>query len=321
MPNSLKTSVQKILSKISYKLAVASIPVVIPLVANSTFRRWLNAFYQRLNTQQRIFVHGHFAGIFRNTQANPAPGFWNVQFVGRTIRMPLHTKHFWQNWEAAVSIVGHDMDVKDTYASLITSNQRPDLFLDIGANYGTHSMLFLAHNIEAHSFEPNPNCHEYFFEICSINNVVPHLEAVAVGNSDGEVTLMFPEKATWLGRIVDKAKSEVPGEGNIVTCLVKQKTIDDYLDSFSGRKILMKIDTEGNELPVLQGAVRTLEQHKPLVIFECWQGNERKALFEWLSLHRYGIKNLPWSPLEESPFLQIEDFLESRAEDFIAIPR
>ena len=40
-----------------------------------------------------------------------------------------------------VSIVGHDIEVKETYAALIASDHRPTLFLDVGANYGLHSIL------------------------------------------------------------------------------------------------------------------------------------------------------------------------------------
>src|ERR1700722_9247274 len=51
---------------------------------------------------------------------------------------------------------GHDSELKQTYASLIQLEHPPRLVLDIGANYGTHSIIFLSHDIETVSFEPNP---------------------------------------------------------------------------------------------------------------------------------------------------------------------
>ena len=72
--------------------------------------------------------------------------------------------------------------MKKTYAAIVSSSRKPDLFLDVGANYGTHSLLFLAHGIRTWSFEPNARCHPYFIESCGLNAFNPHLEQVAISS-------------------------------------------------------------------------------------------------------------------------------------------
>ncbi|CAA9891487.1 conserved hypothetical protein [Candidatus Methylobacter favarea] len=76
--------------------------------------------------------------------------------------MPLTSERFWLDWDTAVSITGHDIEIKQTYEALIGSSEPPELFIDIGANYGTHSLLFLVHQIKTITFEPNASCHDFF---------------------------------------------------------------------------------------------------------------------------------------------------------------
>jgi hypothetical protein len=65
----------------------------------------------------------------------------------------------WLDWFLALATLGDDSTVKKTYAAIVSSSRKPDLFLDVGANYGTHSLLFLAHGIRTWSFEPNARCY------------------------------------------------------------------------------------------------------------------------------------------------------------------
>lgn len=175
--------------------------------------------------------------------------------------MPLTAERFWLDWDTALSIVGHETEIKDTYLALIGSREAPELFLDIGANYGTYSLLFLTHNIETITFEPNSSCHDYFREICELNGVVGRLEAVALGDSEGFVELAYPEKDTWLGTTDMNIAKSLARRQELVARIVKQKTIDGYLPEFENKSMLIKIDTEGTEYRVLQGGLKAL-QHR-----------------------------------------------------------
>jgi hypothetical protein len=113
----------------------------------------------------------------------------------------LNSKTLWLNWDTAISIVGHDCKIKHFYEQLIKSADKPKCFLDVGANYGTHSILFLANDIRTISFEPNPSCLEYFHKMAELNNLSYEWNNKALSDKCEQVQLTFPEKDTWSGSI------------------------------------------------------------------------------------------------------------------------
>lgn len=122
-------------------------------------RRLLNAVYLRLTPSQRSVFHKEFSKIFRNSSIRASSGSWKVMFANKLIRIPLDSEQFWLDWDTALSVAGQDIEIRETYEALIGSSERPDLSIDIGAHYGTHSLLFLVHQIKTISVEPNTAWH------------------------------------------------------------------------------------------------------------------------------------------------------------------
>lgn len=289
------------------------------VVAIPWSRKLLNDVYFKLSYSQKRLFHEKFSQIFRNKDFRGSDGTWEVIFHGKSILMPLTSKRMWLDWDTAVSIVGHDIEVKKTYEELISSSDPPELFIDIGANYGTHSLLFLVHQIETITFEPNTSCHNLFKEMCELNGVTPQLEAVALGELNGNVELAYPEHDTWFGSTDTEVTEELSPDHDLVTETVEQKTLDKYLPQIGHKKTVIKIDTEGNELAVLRGAVRTLHEIKPKVIFESWDDSERTELFKFFETQKYEIYETPWKPADESQPLKSDEFIASTSSNFIAV--
>jgi FkbM family methyltransferase len=290
------------------------------IIAFSLTRRVLNAVYFQLTPYQRSLFHQKFAKLFRSRFVRGRNGIWKVFFQKKGILMPLTSERFWLDWDSAVSIIGHEIEVKQTYGALIGSSEAPELFIDIGANYGTHSLLFLVHHIKTITFEPNASCHDYFKQICKLNGVIPQLEPVALGEKDGYVELSYPERDTWLGSTNPKVKKKLASTQKLITERVKQKKIDDYVPQIEHYRTLIKIDTEGNELSVLRGAIKTLQGMKPTVIFECWSDSERAELFNFFSSQNYKICHLPWKPMDKTQSLKPNQFIASSSTNFVALP-
>ena len=283
-------------------------------------RRVLNAVYVKLTPFQRNLFYKAFAKIFRNSDLQGRGGSWNVIFADKPILMPLTSERFWLDWDTAVSIVGNDIEVKEAYEALICSPERPELFIDIGANYGTHSLLFLVHQIKTLTFEPNSSCHSYFMGLCKLNHVTPNLEPVALGEEKGYAVLSYPERDAWLGSTNAEVAKNLALTQELTTETVEQKTLDDYLAQIGQKRTLIKIDTEGNELSVLRGATRILRENRPKIIFECWNDGQRTHLFDFFNSLDYRICPGFWNPTDEVQPLTQTQFMASPATNYIAVP-
>lgn len=101
---------------------------------------------------------------------------------------------------------------------------------------------------------------------------------------------------------------------------VELRTLDSYAERLRGsRRLLLKIDTEGNELSVLQGARQVLAEFKPTIIFESLVADEnRPALHACLASFGYSVSDLPLIHGTERSRLSREEFLDSQATNFMA---
>jgi FkbM family methyltransferase len=291
------------------------------VAAHPVPRNLLNAVYLRLTPPQRSLFHCGFAKVFRNELVRGRSGTWAVEFAGGRIRMPLTSERFWLDWDLAVSIVGHDVEIKETYSHLLKSPDPPTVFLDVGANYGTHSLLFLVHGIETISFEPNSSCHAYFEEVCEINNVTPRLIGVVLGKeARGYAHLSYPPRDTWLGSTDVEVIGAFGPRDELKTERVRQQPLDDYLAELRGKRILIKIDTEGSEYGILQGASAVLRELRPVIILECWRSLQRARLFDFLLGNQYRLAKLPWNPAMSTDSLTRAEFIATDMTNFAALP-
>lgn len=293
------------------------------LAARAGSRRVLNGLYGGLSLAQKRRVHRAFGKIFRDRQGLAIDaGQWEVDFLGRRILLPLKPERFWLDWGQALSIIGHDAEVKETYAAFIESVHRPELFIDIGANYGQHSLLFLVHGIRTLTFEPNRHCRDYLSECCLLNGVTARLEAVALGDSHANVELVYPETETWLGSVDPVAQARIVSGNRMLVNRVEQRSLDDYLPLIGEARTLVKIDTEGHELAVLRGAAETLRRIRPHVIVEVLEdAGKRAELLEFLDATDYDLADLPWGPGRPLRRIGRATFLATPATNFLAAPR
>ncbi len=242
-----------------------------------------------------------------------------MRFAGKRLVLPLTATKVWQEWDAAVAILGHDLEIKTTYASLLRSPRRPKLFFDVGANYGLHSLLWLAHGVPTVSFEPNPNCHGYLRRVCQLNHLACDIQALALSDREGETELWFPERETWMGTTDAGVRDSLARELPLLAMKVAQTTIDAFVSRHGCRPDLIKIDTEGNEARVLRGSRETLRSLRPLVIFESWPG-ARDAVMASFEEAGYRIAPLPVRPGLPTGVLQGRSFYEHPGRNFIAFP-
>jgi FkbM family methyltransferase len=246
-------------------------------------------------------------------------GAWTVDFAGRRLVLPLH-RDFPLGWVFAIGFDGYDPEIHALYEALVRGPRPPRVFFDVGASYGLHSLRFLAHGIRAVSFEPNPACHAFLLECCARNRLVPEIHAVAVGARNATVELAVPGHQTYLGTVVDTVKSAWHDRPDVVLRTVPQVTLDGFAEAHGILPDLVKIDAEGSELAILEGAQAVLEQARPLVVLESWpDAEQRSRLFERLAGHHYGLAALSCAP-DAGRALGRSAFLSSPAVNFLARP-
>jgi FkbM family methyltransferase len=148
--------------------------------------------------------------------------------------------------------------------------------LDVGANAGYFAVIAAVaggHGSQVIAFEPNPRLAGMLAASIALNPELNiHVERSAVGDQPGELPLHLASVSRNSG--LSSLRSDLPDTaGGTVT--VPVVTIDDYCARRTLTPDLIKIDVEGFELQVLQGATRTLTETPPgAVICEIAPGRD-----------------------------------------------
>lgn len=152
----------------------------------------------------------------------------------------------------------------ETTAFLQSNLRKGDIYIDIGANIGTTTLVAAKAVGDAgivFCFEPNKRTYKALITNIKKNKFSNILaKQCALGSKEG--TVLFSDKNND-----DMNRVSIGGEGNTVPL----STLDSYTNHINNIR-LMKIDVEGYEMEVLQGAVQTLKKTE-MVFFESIEQN------------------------------------------------
>ena len=142
------------------------------------------------------------------------------------------------------------------------------LVLDVGGNAGVYCVPLAAarQDLTVHAFEPNPVVGRRLLRNLSLNslgNLVMHTEALA--DQPGEASFYRLDDDATLSSL-NRHAAEIHGAPDVAT--VKVETIDRLFSGDPRRVGFIKIDVQGAELRVLEGARDTLRRHRPIVLLE-----------------------------------------------------
>ena len=135
------------------------------------------------------------------------------------------------------------------------------IIVDIGANIGNHAAFFenFIKNEQIVCFEPHPNNFKWLCSNIHSWNTVAY--PLAVGNTEKQVKLVNPLLDSNIGTW---SVSEDPN-GISATMI----SLDYFAQSVGlGEITLIKIDAEGSEVNVLQGAKNVIQKDKPILFLE-----------------------------------------------------
>lgn len=163
---------------------------------------------------------------------------------------------------------------------------RGGTFIDIGAAYGNHSLFFAAccEAERVYAFEPVETLFAHLQENIAANGFT-HIHAynTALGAHTGRVGMTpsnaNPKRGGALMSRVDERGDSVP-----------MQRLDDLLQHENLTEITcIKIDVEGYNLPVLQGAQSTIATYHPAIFCECETPQQFQKVDTFLSALGYRV--------------------------------
>lgn len=116
------------------------------------------------------------------------------------------------------------------------------------------------------AYEPLPVFHS------DLARRFPHVDVrpVALSDVDGETTFTYARDRPWVSGFRQAQHSA--DASRVETITVRTQRLDDHLpDGYIPD--LIKIDVEGAEELVFRGALRTIAQHRPIVVFQHGRGS------------------------------------------------
>lgn len=183
------------------------------------------------------------------------------------------TKYYWKRSDPRTAIAC--LAVMGEYETLETQvlkffAKKATTIIDVGANIGYYVVELSQHlnpNGKIHAFEPVPDSFEQLTRNVELNNISTLINSnqVAVSNFEGSMRLYMPKTS---GSSATSARNLHPNE-KVEKFDVKTTTLDSYAQTHQLATLdLLKIDVEGAELMVIQGALNSIEQFKPVIFAE-----------------------------------------------------
>lgn len=222
-------------------------------------------------------------------------------------------KYGWQDYEKPLGKV----------IVTLVKNKRI-IFIDVGANTGFYSLLASAVGaIKVHAYEPIPDIAEMFRKNLVQSNFSHKimLHEMAVSNQIGMTEIYVPLKNAKYIETSASINADFKGSKSEVlkiptTSLDAIRAIVDSTNS-EASWVLIKIDVESYELPVLSGGLKLLREVKPIIVIELLADNRDREqiekLFIDLSYICYG--------LNDAGPIRIKDISTSSSSDnYIFVP-
>ncbi len=160
--------------------------------------------------------------------------------------------------------------------------------LDVGANVGVYTFAIascLTSHGQVHAFEPTAKCQALIQQTIASNDLssVVSLHPVAVGATLGKVSLQSRASSEL------NAVSQTAGD-------IQQLSLDSLKLEAAD---LIKIDTEGMEVAVLQGAQALLATHKSILIIENMNGAQVTGDQAMAYLEPFGYRFYRYNPYQQ----------------------
>lgn len=148
--------------------------------------------------------------------------------------------------------------------------KKRDVVVTAGTNCGMYARFYSKLFKHVYAFEPEPSAFHCMVNNCPFENVIKINAAVGIGNG-----------------IIGIKKAAPGGDNMNVGMNVVVAATEEYqipmmaIDSLNLNGCdLLQLDVEGYELPAIQGAIKTIQKYKPVIVAERFASLEQRRMIK-----------------------------------------
>ena len=244
-------------------------------------RQLMNSIYNNLSWfNKRVFTnHIKNPGLSFTWKIKLLNGVKMINFINKNDKYQFVLGLEYHNISPQICILENEIN---------TCLSKEQMCFDIGANQGMRSYTFLSTSRKTFMFEPNPYLNELNINRCRLNKFSNYkIEPICLSNKNGSEKFYFSNDPSMSSLERDFAERR----GVLKAEDVLTKTLDSYIDenNLNVMHPYIKIDTEGHEMYVIEGAENTILRLKPTFLIEIFDKQKVKTLFMKFSKLNYEV--------------------------------
>lgn len=215
---------------------------------------------------------------------------YNTQIINHKVKDWEIQYHRWLHpWQGSWEITSlFTEEILTNLSKIITPNST---VIDIGAQTGNMSVVYSLFADKVFSFEPNPATFEVLEKNSQLNLKIQPFN-YAVSDEEGVLEFHYSDFGFCNGGFATRTDFGIGVTGHKVPIDVYAVNLEKFLeDKEIGKVSLIKIDAEGHDKDILKTLTNIINQHKPILITEIYNGlkpNEIKDLLD--TIHSLGYK-------------------------------
>jgi FkbM family methyltransferase len=230
------------------------------LIKFKIFMKLLNFIFERVPHKFVVYLTRHLNIPNKNY-------LWSIKLNNKK---KVTTKIYKDNpktWQFALSYKWHDRALNILENILVNYYPKNTLWIDCGANLGLRSLTALSENLQVYMIEPNEETNKLNQERCEMNNFTNyHILQFGLSNTNTVKTL-YIDRSSYLSTIIPDSLSD---ENITDKKTIDVKKLDDVFQPHIASKcnMFIKIDVEGHEDAVLDGAKSLISSLAPTFLIE-----------------------------------------------------
>jgi len=194
------------------------------------------------------------------------------RFLNRDIKVKIYNFFVWCSFRK--NKMSHSIirkcdfeDLKELNLIKILSRDKSTFIFDCGSNFGFYSLYLasLNENNQVIAFEASPKTYQELkknIEENEFKNIQCH--NLALTNNENQTLTFFESSNDWESSLIES------NFNNKTKTNISSAKLDSFEDRIEKKNqhIIIKLDVEGYEMQVLDGAKKIIEKYSPIIILE-----------------------------------------------------